>query len=48
MKASKPIHISITITVDGKSVAYEKWVDDEELALHLKGCAKQPVRQETK
>lgn len=28
---SKPIHILITVTEDGKSVAYEKWVGKEEL-----------------
>jgi hypothetical protein len=27
---SKPIHILITVTEDGKSVAYEKWVSEEE------------------
>lgn len=28
---SKPIHILITVTEDGESVAYEKWVSEEEL-----------------
>ena len=28
---SKPIHILITVTEDGKSVAYEKWVSEQEL-----------------
>jgi hypothetical protein len=28
---SKPIHILITATEDGESVAYEKWVSEEEL-----------------
>lgn len=30
MPTPKPIHISITITVDGKPVAYDKWVSEEE------------------
>jgi hypothetical protein len=45
---SKPIHILITVTEDGESVAYEKWGSEEELALYLKRCAKQPVRQKAK
>jgi hypothetical protein len=45
---SKPIHILITVTEDGESVAYEKWVNVEELALYLERCAKQPIRQKTK
>lgn len=28
---SKPIHILITVTEDGKSVAYERWISEEEL-----------------
>jgi hypothetical protein len=30
MRTQKSIHISITITVDGKPVAYEKWVSEQE------------------
>lgn len=45
---SKPIHILITLTEDGESVAYEKWVNVEELALYLEGRAKQPVREKAK
>jgi len=44
----KPIHILITVTEDGESVAYERWVSLEELALYLKGCAKQPIREKAK
>jgi hypothetical protein len=28
---SKPIRILITVTEDGKSVAYEKWMSEEKL-----------------
>jgi hypothetical protein len=45
---TKPIHILITVTEDGVSVAYERWGSEEELALYLEGCAKQPVRQKAK
>jgi hypothetical protein len=45
---SKPIHILITVTEDGESVAYERWVSEEEMALYLEGCAKQPVREKAK
>lgn len=31
MSSDKPIHILITVTKDGKSEAYEKWVSEEEL-----------------
>jgi hypothetical protein len=48
MPTPKPIHILITVTEDGESVAYEKWVSVEELALYLEGSAKQPVRQKAK
>ena len=45
MSSDKPIHILVTVTEDGESVAYEKWVSEEELALYLEGSAKQPVRE---
>ena len=30
MSSDKPIHILVTVTEDGESVAYEKWVSEEE------------------
>jgi hypothetical protein len=45
---SKPIHILITVTENGESVAYEKWVSEEEIALYLERSAKQPVREKAK
>jgi hypothetical protein len=45
MSSDKPIHILVTVTEDGESVAYERWVNVEELALYLEGSAKQPVRE---
>jgi hypothetical protein len=31
MSSDKPIHILVTVTEDGESVAYERWMNEEEL-----------------
>ena len=31
MSSDKPIHILVTVTEDGESVVYERWVSEKEL-----------------